>query len=42
VAGVNVPVEFEVKITLPVGVLVVPGSVSVTVAVQFVESFAAT
>ena len=36
VAGVNVPVEFVVKLTLPVGVMTVPGEVSLTVAVQLV------
>jgi hypothetical protein len=33
---VNVPVELVVKLTLPVGVITVPGEVSVTVAVQLV------
>jgi hypothetical protein len=32
----NVPVELEVKLMLPVGVMSVPTSVSVTVAVQLV------
>jgi Na+/H+ antiporter NhaA len=36
VAGVNVPVEFVVKLALPVGVITVPGEVSETVAVQLV------
>jgi len=36
VAGVNVPVAFVVKLTLPVGVMTVPGEVSLTVAVQLV------
>ncbi len=35
-AGVNVPVELVVKLTLPVGVITVPADVSVTVAVQLV------
>jgi hypothetical protein len=34
--GLNVPVEFEVKLTVPVGV-VGPAEESVTVAVQLVE-----
>jgi hypothetical protein len=42
VAGVNVPVELEVKPTLPVGEVVVLTSVSVTVAVQSVEPLLAT
>jgi hypothetical protein len=34
-AGVNVPVEFDVKLTEPVGVMTAPAAeVSVTVAVQ--------
>jgi hypothetical protein len=33
---VNVPVPLLVKLTVPVGALVVPGEVSVTVAVQVV------
>jgi hypothetical protein len=37
-AGVNVPVELVVKLTLPVGVMTAPVvEVSVTVAVQFVD-----
>jgi Na+/H+ antiporter NhaA len=36
-AGVNVPVEFDVKLTEPVGVMTAPAvEVSVTVAVQLV------
>ena len=42
VAGVNVPVELEAKLTVPVGLLAVPVSVSVTVAVQLVEPLLAT
>jgi len=34
VAGANVPVELEPKLTPPVGVDAVPTSISVTVAVQ--------
>jgi len=37
-----VPVELEVKLTLPVGVAIMPMSVSVTVAVQLVEPLVAT
>ena len=32
--ALNVPVEFEVKLTLPVGVEAVPGEMSATVAVH--------
>jgi hypothetical protein len=39
---VNVPVELEVKPTLPVGEVVVLTSVSVTVAVQSLEPLLAT
>jgi hypothetical protein len=36
-AGVNVPVELDAKVTLPVGLMTVPAvEVSVTVAVQLV------
>jgi len=42
VAGVKVPVELEVKLTLAVGVLAVPASVSVRVAVQLVGPLVAT
>jgi len=35
-AGEKVPVEFEAKVTVPVGVIMVPAEVSVTVAVQLV------
>ena len=38
----NVPVPLLVKLTVPVGALVVPGEVSVTVAVQLVAEFTAT
>jgi hypothetical protein len=42
-AGVNVPVELEANITLPVGVMTVPAvEVSVTVAVQLVPWFTTT
>jgi len=38
VAGLKVPVEFVVKLTVPVGVITVPVAVeSLTVAVQLVE-----
>jgi hypothetical protein len=36
VAGVKVPVELLAKVTVPVGVLTVPGELSTTVAVQLV------
>ena len=36
-AGLKVPVPSSVKLTLPVGVLLVPLSMSLTVAVQLVE-----
>jgi hypothetical protein len=42
VAGVNVPVELEAKVTLPVGVIKGAGEVSVTVAVQLVPWFTTT
>jgi hypothetical protein len=35
--GVKTPVELVVNITVPVGVMTVPGEVSVTVAVQVVD-----
>jgi len=35
----NVPVELEEKLTVPVGVIAAPTSVSVKVAVQLVEPF---
>ncbi len=42
-AGVNVPVELEENVTLPVGVMTVPAvEVSVTVAVQLVPWFTTT
>jgi Na+/H+ antiporter NhaA len=42
-AGVNVPVEFDAKLTEPVGVMTVPAvEVSLTVAVQFVPWFTTT
>jgi hypothetical protein len=42
-AGVNVPVELEANVTLPVGVMTVPAmDVSVTVAVQLVPWFTTT
>jgi hypothetical protein len=42
-AGVNVPVELEANVTLPVGVMTVPAvEVSVTVAVQLVPWFTTT
>jgi hypothetical protein len=42
-AGVNVPVELEANVTLPVGVITVPAmDVSVTVAVQLVPWFTTT
>jgi Na+/H+ antiporter NhaA len=42
-AGVNVPVELDAKVTLPVGVITVPAvEVSVTVAVQLVPWFTTT
>jgi hypothetical protein len=41
-AGVKVPVELVVKLTLPVGVITVPTEVSVTVAVQLVPWFTTT
>ena len=41
-AGVNVPVELEAKLTVPVGVIMVPADVSVTVAVQLVPWFTTT
>ena len=36
---VNVPVPLLVRVTVPVGVLAVPGEVSVIVIVQLVELF---
>ncbi len=39
---VNVPVPLELNETVPVGALVVPPDVSVTVAVQVVGAFTAT
>jgi Na+/H+ antiporter NhaA len=41
-AGVKVPVEFDVKLTVPVGVITVPTEVSVTVVVQLVPWFTTT
>jgi hypothetical protein len=41
-AALNVPTPLLVKATVPVGVLAVPESVSLTVAVQIVESSTAT
>jgi hypothetical protein len=41
-AGVKVPVELEARVTLPVGVMTVPGDVSETVAVQLVPWFTTT
>jgi hypothetical protein len=35
--ALNVPVELEAKLTLPVGLMAVPRSVSVSVAVQLVS-----
>ena len=42
VAGVKPPAPSVVQLTVPVGVLALPPLVSVTVAVQEVESFTAT
>ena len=39
VSRLKVPVELEAKLTLPVGVITAPTSVSVKVAVQLVELF---
>ena len=36
-AGLKVPVAFEVNETVPLGVIAVPGELSVTVAVQLVD-----
>jgi Na+/H+ antiporter NhaA len=42
-AGVNVPVELDAKVTLPVGVITAPAvEVSATVAVQLVPWFTTT
>ncbi len=42
-AGVNVPVELDAKVTLPVGVITAPAvEVSLTVAVQLVAWFTTT
>ena len=38
-SALNVPTPVLVKLTMPLGVLLVPMSVSLTVAVQVVESF---
>ena len=42
VVGVNVPVEFETKLTVPAGTVAVPGETSVTVAVHVVPVFTVT